>query len=123
MGQIYQEGYYVRKCLIFVNYEQALLKTGQSWDVQSFPVLLVSLATARKHWLGYFSLNRTLAPQCTELYWWTHTSIAGPAGASRIKDTVLGRFGVGVLGPGATGGRYRRIHLLVAGQWIERFES
>ena len=60
---------------------------------------------------------------CTELYWWTHTSIAGPAGASRIKDTVLGRFGVGVLGPGATGGRYRRIHLLVAGQWIERFES
>ena len=63
------------------------------------------------------------AVQCTELYWWTHTSIAGPAGASRIKDTVLGRFGVGVLGPGATGGRYRRINLLVASQWMERFES
>ena len=63
MGHTGLEGYYVRKCLIFVNYEQALLKTGQSWDVQSFPVLLVSLATARKHWLGYFSLPRPPAPR------------------------------------------------------------
>ena len=57
MGQIYQEGYYVRKCLIFVNFEQGLLKTAQSWDVQIFPIFLVSFATARKHWLGYFSLH------------------------------------------------------------------
>ena len=57
MGQIYQEGHYVRKCLIFVNFEQGLLKTAQSWDVQIFPIFLVSLATARKHWLGYFSLH------------------------------------------------------------------
>ena len=58
MGHTGLEGYYVRKCPIFVNFEQALLKTGQSWDVQISPVLLVTLATARKHWLGYFSLHR-----------------------------------------------------------------
>ena len=63
MGQIYQEGYYVRKCPFFVNFEQGLLTTGQSWDVQFFPVLLVSLATARKHWLRYFSLPRPPAPR------------------------------------------------------------
>ena len=58
MGHTGLEGYYVRKRLIFVNFEQALLKTSHCLDVQFFPVLLVSLATARKHWLGYFSLPR-----------------------------------------------------------------
>ena len=42
--------------VFFFNFEQGLLKTGQSWDIQIFPIFLVSLATARKHWLGYFSL-------------------------------------------------------------------
>ena len=41
--------------LFFVNFEQGLLKTGQSLDIKIFPIFLVSLATARKHWLGYFS--------------------------------------------------------------------
>ena len=41
---------------------EGLLKTGQSWDVQIFPIFLVSLATARKHWLRYFSLHRPRPP-------------------------------------------------------------
>ena len=38
--------------------------------------------------------------QCTVLYYWPQTQIAGPARASRIQDTEAGWFGLVVLAPG-----------------------
>ena len=38
--------------------------------------------------------------QCTVLYYWPQTQIAGPARASRIQDTEAGWFGLVVLVPG-----------------------